>query len=95
MRARRTRGLARVTRLLVQSHARRQVTTGWRGAAAVCALAWLVVRIGTEALARGLARAVRVGATRVYTRALRPLRNLGGHRQGSRREDVGYLLATQ
>ena len=95
MRARRTRGLARVTRLLVQSHARRQVTTGWRGAAAVCALAWLVVRIGSEALVRGLARAVRVGATRVYTRALRPLRNLGGHRQGSRREDVGYLLATQ
>lgn len=58
-RVERTRGLGRVTRLLIKSHSQRQVKAGWRGAAAALVVAWLVVRIGVAAVVRSLARVVR------------------------------------
>ena len=70
-RANRIRGLGRVTRLLIKSHSQRQVRAGWKGAAAVLVVAWLVVRIGAAAVLRSLARAVRDRAGGVFGPARR------------------------
>ena len=46
--------MAKVTRLLVRSHLQRQLAAGWRGAAALCALAWIVARVGVAAVAKSV-----------------------------------------
>ena len=69
--ARRRRGarFRSVKGLLLRSHARRQVTAGWRGAAATCVLACLVVRIGVAAVVKGLAQRARARGLRSGARA--------------------------
>ena len=46
--------MAKVTSLLVRSHLQRQLAAGWRGAAALCALAWIVARVGVAAVAKSV-----------------------------------------
>lgn len=45
-----------VTVALLRSHLRRLACSGWRGAAAVCALSFVVMRVGLAALMRAAAR---------------------------------------
>ena len=53
-----TARLQSVTKLLLKSHAARQASTGWRGAAAVGALALVGLRVGVAAVAKGIGRAL-------------------------------------
>ena len=50
--------MEKVTSLLVRSHLQRQLAAGWRGAAALCALAWIVTRVGVAAVVRGVAQTI-------------------------------------
>jgi len=45
-----------VTAALLRSHVTRLLADGWRGAAAVCALAFVLMRVGLAALMRVVAR---------------------------------------
>ena len=57
--ARQRKYAGRVARLLLRSHAGRQLSAGTRGLRATAALAWVAVRVSVDAAARSLWRGVR------------------------------------
>lgn len=54
-----------LTWLLLRGHVQRQVAAGWRGAAAVSALVYVVMRVATAAVVRAAARAIGISLSRV------------------------------
>lgn len=52
LKRRRDDRLSSVGALLVRSHVMRQLSSGWRGAAAIAAFSWLVMRVGIAAVVK-------------------------------------------